>query len=58
MKSKMAETTKRKKIDADLAQLVEAWPKLTRRDKAEIMALMKSKGSGVEYAVNDIYEKR
>jgi len=33
--------------DPDLAQVVSAWPRLTRRDRSEIMALVKSKCGGV-----------
>jgi hypothetical protein len=44
--------------DPDLAQLVEAWPNLTKRVKAELVRIAKSKDSRIEYALAKEFEKR
>lgn len=48
--------TERKEIDDDLQWLISAWPKLLKKIRAEIVELVKSKG--IEFAVDDTFEKR
>jgi F0F1-type ATP synthase beta subunit len=42
----------------ELQEIISTWPNLTQAAKGAVLELVKSKSGGLEYAVNDQFEKR